>query len=73
MIKWLLTSRKAKLAIALILLASGTAFTGAISVDQLLNSILATIITLISSIAIEDGLKGRQLTDVAELLKKFGG
>jgi len=73
MIKWLMNSRKAKLSLAIILTGLALNLTGQIPADQLLDVLWKTIVTLVGSIAVEDGLKGRQPTSTRELLEKFGG
>lgn len=58
-IRWLLASRKAKLVIAALLLASGLVLSGAVTFEQFLDVVVQAIMVLIASIAVEDGLRGR--------------
>lgn len=73
MYTWFKTSRKAKLALALLLFAVAMLLTGQITPDQLLSAFEATIMTLIASIAVEDGLsKAKTLTPERELFDRWG-
>lgn len=73
MYTWFKQSRKAKLALALVLFSTAMLLTGQITPDQLLTAISATIMTLIGSIAIEDGLKNKTLTPERHLFDSWGG